>query len=162
MKFVRVFQRFYYFLHYWTRQHASQFYSVLFLHKKVIKYIVAGGTAALVNLSTLIVLTDLVGVWYLLSSTIAFILAFAVSFSFQKFWTFSERSVDNMHMQAAVYLLIGLLNLSVNAGLMYILVEWVKIWYLTAQIISSGSIAVATFFVYRDFIFKIRPKQTCL
>jgi putative flippase GtrA len=155
---VSFFQELYYNLHHIAAKRLPRFYSFLFLHKKIFKYIFSGGTAAVVNLSVLFILTDFLGFWYLFSTTIAYVSAFAVSFCFQKFWTFKDMSVEKIHSQITLYLIIGFINLGVNAGLMYILVDWIKVWYFLAQIFVSGSIAVFTFFLYRNLIFKVRKK----
>ena len=71
---------------------------------RFLRFLISGGTAAVVDLLFLYVLTDGIHMWYLLSSVLAFLAAFSVSFTLQKRWTFRDRSNDRLHVQAPVYL----------------------------------------------------------
>ena len=118
------------------------------------RYLASGGTAATTDLVILYLLTDGFGLHYLFSAVLAFVAAFFVSFFLQKFWTFEDASVEKVHMQATVYLLVALGNLALNTLLMYIFVEWIHLWYMAAQFFASGLLAFVTFFISRDIIFK--------
>jgi putative flippase GtrA len=61
-----------------------------------VKYVVSGGSAAIVDIVALYVFTDLFGIWYILSAILAFISAFFVSFLLQKYWTFKDNSNTNI------------------------------------------------------------------
>lgn len=120
---------------------------------KIIRYIISGGTAALVSLSLLYFFTDVVGIWYLLSSTLAFVVAFFVSFLLQKLWTFKDTHTKDISRQVSLYFVTAVSGLSANALFMYALVDIVGLWYIFAQILSSGTIATVTFFIYGNIIF---------
>lgn len=122
--------------------------------KQIFKYVISGGSAAVVNLSTLYVLTEFFHVWYLVSASTAFVGAFAVSFTLQKFWTFKDHETEGMRKQLSLYLAVILVNLAINALFVYLLVEHIGIWYMLAQIISGLVIAIESFFIYKFFIFK--------
>jgi dolichol-phosphate mannosyltransferase len=122
--------------------------------KEILKYIIAGGTAAMVNFILLYFFTDILGFWYLLSSTLAFIISFFVSFYLQKFWTFGDSQKDILYKQMVVYLIITLFNLAINAVLMYYLVDFLKVWYMLAQLLTTGLIASWSFVIYKIFVFK--------
>lgn len=132
-------------------------HAALFKRRRFVKYLISGGTAAAVNIGLLYVFTDIFGIWYITSAVMSFVAAFFVSFIFQKFWTFEDRSTDNMHGQAAVYLVVTTTNLCLNTALIYGFVEFIHIHYLFAQIIAGGIIACESFFVYRKFIFRTIP-----
>jgi len=127
--------------------------NLLLKYKQIIKYLIAGGTAAFVDLGLLYFITDILGVWYLLSACLAFVVAFFVSFFLQKFWTFRDADKKAIYKQMGVYLGVALANLTLNAVLMYIFVDGFKIWYMLAQVIVSGLIACESYFVYKIFIF---------
>jgi putative flippase GtrA len=124
--------------------------------RTAIAYLFSGGTAALVNLVTLYVLTDLIGWWYLISATFSFLVAFWVSYLLQKYWTFRDKTEDTGHRQKSLYFLVALINLAINTVLMYFFVDIVHIWgeHMVAQILTSALIAIESFFVYKIFIFK--------
>lgn len=121
---------------------------------KIFRFLVSGGISAGVDLILLYVLTDIFGVWYLVSTIVAFILAFFVSFGLQKFWTFRDHSREGMSTQAGTYFLIAACNLALNTFLVYVFVDYLNFHYLLAQIVASILIACESFFVYQRFVFR--------
>lgn len=117
------------------------------------RYLIAGTIGAITNIGGLFILTEYVGLHYLISAGISFIVACGVGFTLQKFWTFRERSIEDIHIQAAGFLIISIINFFLNIALLYVLVEYVHIWYIFAQVIASGLIAVSSFLLYRRVVF---------
>lgn len=129
-------------------------YSLLDKRKKFIKYFISGGTAAFVHLSLLFIFTDFLGLWYILSTSLGFLFAFLVSFYLQKFWTFRDKNREKEKKQMVVYFLVGVSNMFINAGGMYVLVDFFGIWFMLAQVIMNLSIAVSSFVIYNFIIFR--------
>ena len=123
-------------------------------HAMVIRYLIAGGTAASVDISILYLATEVFGVWYLSSAVFAFTMAFIVSFLLQKFWAFRDRRVEGMHGQLLSYLFVLILNMILNTAFIYFLVENGNQHYIISQIISGAVIALWSFFIYRFIIFR--------
>jgi len=119
----------------------------------VARYLIAGGTAAGVNFTLLFIFTEFFGWWYLMSATVAFAVAIAVSFSLQKFYTFRDTS-GALSTQGTLFLTVQLVNVGINAAFMFALVEWAGAHYMLAQIIAGGAIALWSFVIYRFFIFR--------
>ena len=121
---------------------------------KVLRYLFSGGTAFGVNFFSLYFFTEWVGLYYLVSVVVAFLIAVVVSFVLQKFWTFKNNYKTDLHRQAKSYMAVAIINTGFNTLLVFFLVEYVGLHYLTSQFISSGLIAIESFFVYQIFIFK--------
>lgn len=119
--------------------------------KKVFWFLVAGGTASAVNLLSLYVLVSVLGVWYVTAALLAFFVAFAVSFTMQK--TFTFKSVGWSWKQLIGYLLVQSTNLAVNLSLLYLLVQYAHVWYLLAQVFITAGIAIYSFFIFNFVIF---------
>src|SRR3989338_7769623 len=129
--------------------------ALLFIHNNtILKFFINGILAAVIHLGILYYLTDFLGVWYVGSTMIAYAIAFLFSFSLQKFWTFQESGFDKIRWQAPIYFIVGAINLGLNGVGIYLVVEKLHIWYILAQIIVSGLIAIESFVIYRYFIFK--------
>ncbi len=118
-----------------------------------LKYIGAGAISTGVNLGVLYMLTAWVGIWYLLSASIAFLVGFFISFTLQKFWTFQNTRTDGLASQGILYFLIVLCNLGINTIGMYVLVEKFHLWYLLAEIGMLFLISFESYFLYR-LVFK--------
>ncbi len=121
---------------------------------KVLRFIISGCTATAVNLITLFALVHFFAVWYLLASIISVIASTAISFTLQKFWTFRDHTTSGMHFQFMIYVGITAVNICINTALMYLFVSILGIWYLIAQVIASGLIAICNYFSYQQFVFK--------
>ena len=122
-------------------------------NKLYIKYVISGGIATVVDFGLLYFFTDIINFYYLFSASIAFIVAFIVSFYMQKFWTFRDNDRKKIHKQMFMYFLIGLIGLGINFFGMYILVEKYNIWYIFSQAITTSILAIGNFLVYRYIIF---------
>lgn len=124
---------------------------------KIVRYLISGGTAAASNVIALFLLVHFGGMHYLPASIAAFILSIGVSFTMQKFWTFRDMPVHDVHTQFARYLIVIVFNLILNTILMYLFVEKVGMWYVFAQIVTTSIIAVIGYFGYRHLVFRARP-----
>ncbi len=121
----------------------------------VIRYIISGGTAAMTDLVLLYIFNTLFHVHYLTASVIAFILAFFVSFTLHKYWTFKSHA-DEIPKQIIMYLGTSLLGLCLNTILMYLFVGHFHLVVLLSQIIAGALVACCTFFISRKFVFKYK------
>lgn len=119
------------------------------------KFVASGVIGATVDLLLLYLFTDLLGWWYLASAIFAYILALAVGFILQKFWTFQQKNVDCWHRQAIAYYFLGIINLGFNTALMYVSVDLLGLWYLPAQGLVTAIIALGSFLIYQHLIFKV-------
>lgn len=128
-------------------------------YARVGRFIISGGTAAVVDLGLLYLITEWFGSHYLLSAGLAFIAAFFVSFTLQKFWTFENTSTERVHIQVSLSFVIAVINLGLNTALMYVFVERFHLWYMAAQILAGIILAFESFFVLRSFIFR-KPRTS--
>lgn len=120
---------------------------------KIFRYLVSGGSAAVVHIAMLFVFVEFFHLWYVLGSVFAFLIAFVVSFLLQKFWTFKNTNKDGIHKQATVYFIVAVINLGLNTLFIYLAVEFLNLHYILGQIVASGLIAISSFFIYSKFIF---------
>lgn len=121
---------------------------------RVLRFLTSGTIGISVNLGTLHLLVTIFDVHYLLSSIIALSISMVVGFLLQKYWTFEEHSTDRAPMQFVFYVSLALFNLSLNTGIVYVLSGVLLFHYLLAQAAGAGAVALVSYFVYREFIFK--------
>ncbi|MDQ1299445.1 MAG: GtrA protein [Patescibacteria group bacterium] len=122
--------------------------------QKVLRFLIAGTSAAGVNILILFLLVQYGEVHYLLASILSYIGSIAAGFSFQKFWAFQNREPNQMGIQLGGYILVTFGNLCINTALMYVLVSTFGVWYIAAQIICGGVIAITAYVAYQTFVFK--------
>ena len=123
---------------------------------RVLKFFITGGIGLSVNLGVFHMLY-VFDVPYLTGSAAAFFIAMAVGFTLQKYWTFEEHTLERARTQFLLYAALALCNLAVNTLVVYALVEYVNAHYLLAQTVGAGSVALASYVVYRFYIFADRP-----
>ena len=129
-----------------------QWLKIIFTHR-VTRYLISGGSAAVVNLALLFILVHFFYMWYLLASVVAFIGAVTVSFMMQKFFTFNDYAKEKIRQQSIIYLGIQIFNLGINALLLYLSVDMLHIHYLISQVWVLGVIAVYSFFMFKHMVF---------
>jgi putative flippase GtrA len=122
---------------------------------KILRYLIAGGTAAASHLLFLFLFVEYGGMQYVVASTAGFICAICVSFGMQKFLTFRDKPTHDMHTQFGRYLVVTGANLGLNTLLMYLLVT-AGMWYILAQTFTTIVVAVTGYFGYSYFVFRDR------
>lgn len=132
------------------------FYGHFSDRRLVIRYIMAGGAGAFVNIASMYVLTDIVGVWYIASAVFAFLISLVVTFFLQKMWAFGDADLHPRHAlrQAALYTASSVSFLGINTLMLYLLVEFLGTWYLLAQFFSLGIVAFGSFILNKSVTFR--------
>ncbi len=113
------------------------------------RFLSAGGVGVLLYYLILYFLTDVVGVWYLASAVTASVVNYVSNFILQKFWTFENRGTRNIHEQAGKYAIMVAALFMANLLLLYLLVEYARLWYLAAQVIVTVFLTVISYSVSR-------------
>lgn len=113
---------------------------------QVVKFYVGGAIGVAVYFAALYSLTEYLGVWYVLSAVIGFILNVGVTFTLQKFWTFQSKEAHMINRQVTAYFSVAVCFLACNTAFLYIAVEYLRLWYIVAQVISTAIISLVSFF----------------
>ncbi len=140
--------------------HHPHFYGFCDRRKSIIKFFFAGSLAAIVDLIFLYFFHGIFSWGLVLSTSLAFILSFVVSFTLQKYWTFRNYSQKKMPLQLSIYILNALVGLNINGFLMHVLVNNWGIWYILAQIAVILLVGLYNFIVYKFIVFKIKDHET--
>ncbi|MEK7459872.1 MAG: GtrA family protein [Patescibacteria group bacterium] len=127
---------------------------LVFKNIQIIKYIFSGGLVTASNLLILFISVHYLKLWYLISSVIAFCFGVSISYILQKFFTFKNYELENIHKQFLNFFIFALIMLVFNTLLMYVFVDIIKIWYLLAQAVSSILIAFINYTYFNKVIFK--------
>ena len=125
----------------------------IFQNNIFLRYFVCGITATLVNLFSLYIFTDKVGIWYLYSSVLAFLISLLVSFVLQKFVVFKDTNTHKIHHQFYKFFVVAILGVTTNTFLIFVCVEYFGIWYILSQIIAGFFVMIQNFILYKFFIF---------
>jgi len=116
---------------------------------QILRFLSAGGLGVSLYYLILYALTDVIGVWYIDSAVIASAVNFGSNFVLQKFWTFGNKRTEKIHREAGEYAVMMVSLFVANLLLLYILVEYVHLWYLAAQVIITTLLTVISYLVSR-------------
>ncbi len=116
-------------------------------------YAFFAGIAVVVDLGILYALTTIVGIWYLYSAAISYVISVTVNFSLNKVFNFKNKS-KRLFSQFSIFLTVATTGLLANQIIMYLLVENFGLWYIYAKLFALASIAGFSFYSHKNYTFK--------
>ncbi len=99
-----------------------------------IKFALVGASGTFINIGILWFLTEILGIHYIVSEIIAFIVSGISNYILNKIWTFQERINQEPGMKYIKFLIISIIALLVNISILFILVEFFDMWYIFAEV----------------------------
>ena len=110
--------------------------------------------ATMVDMSSLWILTDFIGVYYVISAGIASGLGAVVGFTVLRYWAFESKD-QSIGPQAIKYALVSLLILLLNMGGIYLFTDFFEIKYMISKIITSFFIGIfVSFPLFRYYVYR--------
>ena len=122
--------------------------SYIFKYERLLKFMIVGGSGALLSLTILYVLTNLVGLHYLVSYMFAFIIVVCSNYLLNTFWTFKGKKNNGIGR----YVLISLCSLGVRQGLLFIFTDLLGLWYMLSAVIVIAGLFIINYIVSRRFV----------
>lgn len=125
------------------------------------QYVLAGGLAFLFDFAALFLLTEHVGLHYLVSASIAFLLGLTSNYLLCITWIFDYRALKNQAHELAVFSLIGIAGLLLNNLLMFFFTDFLGLHYLVSRAEAALLILFFNFSLKRWLLFS-ESKKTVL
>ncbi len=123
-------------------------------HIQFFRYIFVGGAAFIVDFVSLFILTDFFGIYYIISATLAFILGLIANYALSISWVFNKRTLDNKKSEFAIFAVIGVIGVILNALFIWIFTEYIDLYYLISKIIAAALILFWNFFARKMTLFR--------
>ena len=124
---------------------------------QTIKYFLVGGIGVGVNLGLLYVLTDFLGIWYILSQGIAIAVSITNNFFLHRYWTFKNEIVEPKTLERYIkFFIVSVVGMCIQLGLTFVLVENFGIYYLYAAVLSIISASAFNYLLNRKWTFEIK------
>lgn len=121
----------------------------------MLKFFIVGTSGVAVNLGTIYILTNLLGLWYLYSAIFGVIASVTTNFLGNKTWTFKSKDKGlRQHLKKYVNFWVGsLMGIAIQLGLLYVLVQYFDLWYMLGAFIailiaSSSNFLFSKFWVF--------------
>lgn len=123
---------------------------------KVIKFLVGGGVNYTVNFILTLVLTEVLGLWYVLSFSLSQLFTIVFGFFFNSKVTFQSQA-DRVGFIKFLVVLFG--SAVGNVGLVKLLTEFGGLYYLVSIFLSMTVFMVVKFILYRNWVFINKAEQ---
>ena len=118
------------------------------------RYIVVGGLASVVDFGSLYLLTQFVGLYYLISAALAFLLGLVTNYCLSRLWVFDRRTMENAALEFLVFAVIGVVGLGSNEVIIWFVREKMHFHYMVGKMVSSGIVLFWNFGARKFLLFR--------
>ena len=118
-------------------------------------YFFIAAFASLIDLGLLYFLTDVVGIFYLISATFSFVGAQVVNYLVNKKLNFNNPS-RKIVKQLIFFIFVNTIGLGISLVILAFLVEVFGIWYILAKIISMLVAFNSNYYFHKKYTFSER------
>jgi putative flippase GtrA len=118
------------------------------------RYIAVGGVAFVVDFGLLYLLTELLGLYYLISAAIAFLFGLLTNYSLSRLWVFDRRTIKNVAVELVIFTAIGIVGLGLNEVIIWFVREKIHFHYMIAKAISAGIVLIWNFGARKTVLFR--------
>lgn len=123
------------------------------LMKQILKFGVVGGGAFLIDYSILYVLTEFVGIHYLISSVISFIISLIFNYILSIYWVFDVTKKQTTK-EIFIFVILSVIGLGINQVVMYVGSDLLHIHYMITKLVATFIVMVWNFVTRKIFIEK--------
>ncbi|GBC60668.1 GtrA family protein [Desulfonema ishimotonii] len=121
---------------------------------QLFRYTFVGGGAFVVDVGSLFIFTEYLGIHYLTSAAVAFILGLMTNYLLSVSWVFNRRTIGSRWAEFGIFALIGLIGLGLNEALIWSCTEYLGLHYLMSKIISTALIYIWNFSARKAVLFR--------
>ncbi|MDL9980308.1 GtrA family protein [Microbacterium sp. ASV49] len=114
------------------------------------RYLWVAALGLIVDFGTLVLLTSVLHVEYLLSAAVGFTAGLIVTFVLSELWVFSDPHVRNRWVRFGLFTIIGLVGLGILTLLMWLQVDVLGWHYILAKVLATGVVYAWNFFARRS------------
>ena len=106
------------------------------------RYNIAAIVATSADFFTLILLTEIFNLWYVLSVIVGAIIGATIAFTLGRYWAFVS-TVERKRTQALKYVIVAVGSVLLNSVGVYLLTDHIEIQYIISKIIVATLVALA-------------------
>lgn len=112
--------------------------------KQIVKFGFTGGISFIVDYSVLVFLTEVLGLNYLVSNCLSFIISVIVNYILSMKFVF--KSVNNNKVfDFIVFIILSAVGLGLNSLIMFICTDYIGIYYMISKIGATGVVMIFNF-----------------
>lgn len=115
------------------------------LMEQILAFGVVGILATLIDYFLMILLTEVFHVFYLLSSTLSFLVSLVFNYICSMKFVFQSRDDLSRRKEFFIFLVLSILGLLINQAVLWLMVELFHVWYAIAKIFATGIVMIWNF-----------------
>ena len=123
------------------------------LQNQFLRYFLVGGIAFIADISMLYLLTEFANCYYLLAAGFAFLLGLTINYLLSIYWVFDYRSINNRTLEFLIFTAIGLVGLVMNEVILFVLTEYLAVYYVFSKVFSTSVIFIFNFGMRKIMLF---------
>ncbi len=123
------------------------------LVKQILRFTVVGGFAFLIDYGILYILTEFIGIHYLVSSIISFTISVIFNYIMSIKWVFNVTKKQGIG-DFIKFIILSVIGLGINELIMYIMVDIINIHYMISKLFATGIVMIYNFITRKIFIEK--------
>ena len=123
------------------------------LIKQIFKFGIVGGIAFVIDYILLYVLTEFVGIHYLISSIISFTVSVIFNYILSIKWVFDVKKKQGTK-EFLIFIILSVIGLVINSLIMYLMVDIINIHYMISKLVSTFIVMIYNFITRKIFIEK--------
>jgi putative flippase GtrA len=117
--------------------------------KTFLKFISVGALNALIYFSLMYLLTSIIGIWYMASAMISVVIQTLITFGLHRIYTWKSKKVAIKSVitiwRFIKYVIVGIGGMIFGLVLLYIITEYIHIWYGISVFVASFILLILNF-----------------
>ena len=121
--------------------------------KQIIRFGIVGIIAFIIDYALLYILTEFMGIHYLISSTISFIVSLIINYILSIYWVFDVKRKQTIK-EVSIFVFLSIIGLGINQIIMYIGADLLSVHYMICKLVATFIVMVYNFITRKLFIEK--------
>lgn len=122
------------------------------LIQQIIRFGFVGGGAFAIDYGVMIFFTEIVGINYLISSAISFVVSVIFNYILSVKWVFDVSGERSQAQDLVVFMVLSIIGLGINQLIMWLAVEKLYIFYMLAKIGATAVVMIYNFVTRKLFL----------
>lgn len=121
---------------------------------QIFRFLIIGGIAFIIDYALLYLLTEYLGIYYLISSTISFTISVIFNYIASIKWVFETNEKDSQTKKFVIFIILSIIGLGINQLMMWLLSDLLTIYYMISKIFATAVVMCWNFITRKIFLEK--------
>ena len=122
------------------------------LLKQIMKFVVVGGVATIIDFVFLYIFKEIVNLPIILSNTLSFIISVIYNYIASIKWVFDVSEEKNKRQTFLMFIVFSVIGLILNDLIMHICISNLRIYYLISKLVATAIVMVFNFITRKMFL----------